>query len=175
MKKLFLVIIILFSIVCISSIGTTNKITYSTDRKYKEAIDKTKKMVSDSEAQKLALEHNLNILNVTWEDTGRYKNSAVGPNISDMTIQVGYKDPRTKQFSIHLMPVIRYPNFSDISADLDPKDFTILVGNHNNKKLKRISLYDFLKEPTAFLSNPKSWKGINKFTSYVGCVPRTHR
>jgi hypothetical protein len=30
----------------------------------------------------------LQILNLTWEDTARFKGSAVGPNISDMTIQV---------------------------------------------------------------------------------------
>jgi hypothetical protein len=34
----------------------------------------------------------LKILNITWEDTGRYKGSSVGPNISDMSIQVGFKN-----------------------------------------------------------------------------------
>ncbi len=43
-------------------------------------------MLRDLEAQRLAAAHNLQIMDITWEDTGRYDNSSVGPNISDMTI-----------------------------------------------------------------------------------------
>ena len=42
-----------------------------------------------------------------------YDNSTVGPNISNMTIQVEHRAPRTGQFQLHMMPVIRHPNFSD--------------------------------------------------------------
>lgn len=126
---------------------------------YSRTIQRTAQMVSDSEAQTLAQRHGLQILNLTWEDTGRYKGSAVGPNISDMTIQVGARDPRSGQFAITCMPVIRYPNFSDRSCDLDPRDFTLLVGNQRGASLKRISLYDFLANPTAYLTHPESWKG----------------
>lgn len=129
---------------------------------YERAIGLTERMIYDAKAQRLAQRYGLNILNVTWEDTGRYKNSAVGPNISDMTIQVGRKDPRTGQFRVTCMPVIRFPNFSDMTCDLDPRDFTLLVGNHRGGDLKRISLYDFLENPTAYLSNPNSWKGENR-------------
>lgn len=126
---------------------------------YERAIGLTAGMVRNQKAQELAQRYGLNILNITWEDTGRYKNSAVGPNISDMTIQVGRKDPRTGQFRVTCMPVIRFPNFSDMTCDLDPRDFTLLVGNHRGGDLKRISLYDFLENPTACLSRPDSWKG----------------
>ncbi len=61
---------------------------------YPEAIEKTAAMVWDQKAQSLATEYGLNILNVTWEDTGRYNNSSVGPNISDVTIQVQHQDLR---------------------------------------------------------------------------------
>ncbi|MEB3290264.1 MAG: hypothetical protein VKI82_10130, partial [Leptolyngbya sp.] len=49
---------------------------------YGQVIERTKAMVSDSVAQRLAAALDLNILNVTWEDTGRFYGSAVGPNIS---------------------------------------------------------------------------------------------
>ncbi len=127
--------------------------------KYQKAVLQTKQMVYNRNAQKLARKYGLNVLNITWEDTGRYKGSSVGPNISDMTIQVALENPKTQRFSVHSMPVIRYPNFSDTTTDLNPRDFTLLVGNHDGSKLKRISLYEFLSHPRDYLSNPDSWKG----------------
>lgn len=132
------------------------------DAAYAEAIRQTAQMVSNAKAQQLAKQHGLQILNVTWEDTGRYKGSSVGPNISDMTIQVGRLDPQSEKFDVTAMPVIRFPNFADKSADLDPSDFTLLVGNHNGAGLKRVSLRDFLKTPTDYLSSPSSWKSPKK-------------
>lgn len=129
---------------------------------YRQVIRDTASMSSNSEAQALAQKYGLQILNLTWEDTGRYKNSAVGPNISDMTIQVGTQNPDSRQFESALMPVIRYPNFSDQSADIDPREFTLLVGNEKGDALKRISLYDFLKDPTRYLSKASSWRAKNK-------------
>lgn len=129
---------------------------------YREAIRKTAKMAADPEARRLAEKYGLDVLNVTWEDTGRFKGSSVGPNISDMTIQVGLEDPETKRFDVTCMPVIRHPNFSDLSCDLDPRDFTLMVGNQRGEDLRRISLYDFLESPTDYLSDPKSWKSKNK-------------
>lgn len=129
---------------------------------YQEAINKTMTMVSNPVARKLANSFGLNVLNITWEDTGRFKNSAVGPNISDMTIQVAVEDPKTKKLKVSLMPVIRYPNYSDKTADIDPRDFTLLVGNQHGGKLKRISLYQLLENPTAYLTNSKSWAHKNK-------------
>jgi hypothetical protein len=118
-------------------------------------------MVSDRQVQKLVEKHSLQILNLTWEDTGRYKDSSVGPNISDMTIQVGFERP-DGTFEVKCMPVIRFPNFSDITADIDPRDFVMLVGNEKEKPLKRISLYDFLEAPTKYLHSPDSWKAKEK-------------
>lgn len=131
---------------------------------YQEAVAKTAAMVGDSEAQSLAARHGLRVLNITWEDTGRYKGSSVGPNISDMTIQVGVRDGRTEKLNVTCMPVIRTPNFEDTTCDLDPRDFTLLVGNEDRRveRLKRISLYDFLENPVAYLSKPGSWKADKK-------------
>src|SRR5262245_36856795 len=129
---------------------------------YEKAIRETALMVSNPEAQRLASLHGLQILNLTWEDTGRYKGAAVGPNISDMTIQVAVRDAKTQKLAVTCMPVIRYPNFADKSCDLDPRDFTLLVGNQSGQELKRLSLFDFLERPTDFLSNPDSWKSSKK-------------
>jgi len=137
---------------------------------YAEAIRRTASMVDNPAAQQLASQYGLNILNLTWEDPGRFKGSSVGPNISDMTIQVGLENPQTRQFAITCMPVIRYPNFSDRTCDIDPEDFTILVGNQADwggigggyAGLQRVSLYDFLRDPLPYLTHPGSWRGSHK-------------
>src|SRR5258707_1263288 len=82
-------------------------------KQYKQVVDQTMGMVQDPAAKRLAKLHGLDILNLTWEDSGRWKNSSVGPNISDMTIQVQLMDPRNERFSLLCMPVIRFPNFDD--------------------------------------------------------------
>ena len=132
---------------------------------YAGAIAKTAAMTRDARAQQMARKLGLDILNVTWEDTGRYQNSSVGPNISDMTIQVAARDPRTEKLAISAMPVIRQPNFSDVTADIDPRQFTLLVGNQANRDLKRVSLADFLNAPTAFMARPWQWKNQIKTLS----------
>src|SRR5262245_40382546 len=81
---------------------------------YRLAVKRTERMPSDSKAQSLAHRHGLQILNLTWEDTGRFKGSAVGPNISDMTIQVQCPTERGTDVELACMPVIRFPNFSDL-------------------------------------------------------------
>ena len=125
---------------------------------YQEAIQRTADMVNDQEAQGIVRSHGLDLLNLTWEDTGRYKNSSVGPNISDMTIQVA-ADRGNQGYDVKCMPVIRNANFSDKTADIDPRDFTLLVGNERGKDLKRVSLYEFLDHPDDFLHDPNCWPG----------------
>ena len=129
---------------------------------YVEAIQRTADMAHDPEASRLAESFGLNVLNLTWEDTGRFKNSAVGPNISDMTIQVGFGQPDVATLGARCMPVIRYPNFSDKTCDIDPSDFTLLVGNERGQPLKRVSLREFLQSPTEYLTKPETWLGSHK-------------
>jgi hypothetical protein len=129
------------------------------DVAYREAIRRTADMVWDDDAQRLAAAHGLHIVNVTWEDTGRYYGSAVGPNISDVTIQVGYQHSGREEFELTLMPVIRYPNFSDLSADISPDDFFLLVGNERGEDLHRVSLTEYLRDFRRYLSDPDSWAG----------------
>ena len=126
---------------------------------YREVIARTAGMVRDADAQALARQYGLQILNVTWEDTGRYKGSCVGPNISDMTIQVQELDPRTEKYRLTCMPVIRYPNFSDKTGDLSLDKFYLLVGNEEGGELRRVTLRAFLGNLREYLSQPSSWEG----------------
>lgn len=129
---------------------------------YLEVIRRVANMAHDNQIAQMVRRQGLDLVNLTWEDTGRYKGSAVGPNISDMTIQVGANNDRG-QFEVSAMPVIRFPNFSDVTGDIAPEDFTLMVGNHGrSRELQRVSLRDFLADPTAFMSRPDSWRGRNR-------------
>lgn len=126
---------------------------------YAEVIDQTTGMVRDSKAQRLAKQHGLNIVDITWEDTGRYKGSCVGPNISDMTIQVQHRPSRTAAPRLTCMPVIRTPNFADLSADVPLEGFSLLVGNEKGQPLQKVSLREFLDHLRHYLTDPDSWTG----------------
>lgn len=126
---------------------------------YSDTIRLTEAMVHDTESQQLARQYCLQILNLTWEDTARYKGSAVGPNISDMTIQVQRQLPGTDRFELRCMPVIRYPNFADLSADIAPEHFYLLVGNEKGLPLEKINLRQLLDNLRRYLHDPHSWKG----------------
>ncbi len=126
---------------------------------YGNVIERTKSMIRNPEAIALAAKHGLQILDVTWEDTGRYDNSAVGPNISDMTIQVEQRDPRSGEAQLHLMPVIRYPNYSDLSADVPMQQLSVLTGNEKGEETEPVLLADLLEDLRSYLSKPASWKG----------------
>jgi len=82
-----------------------------------------------------AQKHGLTITPVAWEDTGRSKNSSLGPNISDLTLNA----------DDHKMPLIRKPNFSDVTADVPIHHFQVTVGNETpGAPLQRIPLKEYL-------------------------------
>ncbi len=64
---------------------------FKKNNEYARAIEATKGMVQDGKIQKRAKKLGLDVLDITWEDTARYEGSCVGPNISDMTIQVQHQ------------------------------------------------------------------------------------
>ena len=68
-------------------------------------------MPFDQDLLRRASRKGLDVVNVTWEDTGRNQGSSVGPNISYLTLQV--REPVNGGVQTHLLPVLRYPNFSD--------------------------------------------------------------
>jgi hypothetical protein len=129
---------------------------------YKDTIEKTVGMVHDPYARDLARRYGLSILDLTWEDTGRYKNSSVGPNISDMTIQVQHRVNRYGNYELSCMPVIRYENFSDKTGDVPLDKFYILVGNEKGENLKPVTLKEFLGDIRAYMSDPSSWQGFRR-------------
>lgn len=123
-------------------------------------VARTAAMVVDPKAQYLAWKYHLVVLNVTWEDTARYFGSSVGPNISDATIQVEEQDEKKGVPGLTLMPVIRFPNFADVTCDLPPEDFYLVVGNEKEEReLERISLREYLSNPRQYMTDPASWKG----------------
>ncbi|MEM6351108.1 MAG: hypothetical protein AAF766_10120 [Cyanobacteria bacterium P01_D01_bin.14] len=126
---------------------------------YQQVIERTRSMIYDSNAIALAQQWGLNILDITWEDTGRYDNSAVGPNISDMTIQVQHRHPDRDDYMLSLMPVIRHPNFSDLTGDIPIDDFYVLTGNEKGEDLQEVPLKDLLGNIRNYLSEPDSWAG----------------
>jgi len=126
---------------------------------YRQVIERTVNMVQDAEARTLADRYGLDILNVTWEDTGRYNNSAVGPNISDMTIQVQQQHPIRGDYGLHLMPVIRFPNFTDQSADIAIDQFFLPLGNQRGEALQPVPLREVLDNLREYLTEPDSWAG----------------
>ncbi len=96
-------------------------------------------LVNDQNTTALLKKHGLVATSVAWEDTGRSKNSSLGPNISDMTLVVrsDNKDVR--------MPMIRYPNYKDLTTDVPSHVFHVPVGNEKRHEiLDKILLSDYL-------------------------------
>jgi len=132
----------------------------SADLTIMSTVARTAAMVADPKAQYLAWKYHLVVLNVTWEDTARYFGSCVGPNISDATIQVEEQDEKTGAPRLTLMPVIRFPNFADVTCDLPPENFYLVVGNEKEEReLERITLREYLSNPRQYMTDPASWKG----------------
>ncbi|MBX7097914.1 MAG: hypothetical protein K1X89_09390 [Myxococcaceae bacterium] len=118
-----------------------------------DVVDRVAGMVGDRRAQALARRHGLQVLDLTWEDTARFKGSAVGPNISDLTLQV------QSDRGARLMPVIRFPNFSDRTGDVAVSELFLRVGNERGGSLRRLGLGEYLNDLRSHLSVPGSWAG----------------
>lgn len=128
------------------------------DAEYARAIDKVANMPSDGDLQGRVARRRLSLVNVAWEDTGRAQGSSLGPNISDLSLQVRR---RTEQgFTGAVMPVIRFPNFSDRTGDVPSGKFFVRVGNEKGAgKLSSVPLTDVLRDLRAFSSMPSSIRG----------------
>src|SRR5690606_38447097 len=123
-------------------------------RSHREVVSSVADMVANAKAQRLARQKGLQILNVMWEDTGRYLGSSVGPNISDVTIEVEIED-KNSQKQRRLMPVIRFPNFSDKTGDIDINEFFVRVGNQKEGAPETtVSLRELLEHPRRYMSGP---------------------
>ena len=121
-------------------------------RTYDRMVAKVANMVSDERAYTTANAYGLQILNVLWEDTGRWEGSSVGPNISDVTIEVeGYRNGKTHR--TYLMPVMRHDNFTDKTADVKLDKILIPVGNQRKDgELSLVSLKELLANPEQYMT-----------------------
>lgn len=124
---------------------------------YPKVVSKVAGMVSDASVRRMAQRRKLNVLNVAWEDTGRSQGSSLGPNISDMTLQVRFEQDGRERTA--LMPVIRFPNFTDKTGDVPADKFFIRVGNHRGAKLKTVSLKQVLGNLRRHVTRPWEIKG----------------
>lgn len=122
---------------------------------FANTIDRVSNMVSDYELQERATQRGLNIVNVAWEDTGRAIGSSIGPNITDLTLQVRRK-LWNGEWSDSLMPVVRHPNFSDRTADVPADRFFLRIGNAGGGPLKTMALMDVLRDIRLVSSAPDS-------------------
>jgi hypothetical protein len=130
------------------------------DSDYPTTVQKVVGMVNDPEIRQATQRRGLDVINVAWEDTGRAQGSSLGPNISDLTLQVRYRQSERDQETTALMPVIRFPNFTDRTGDIPANKFFVRAGNHKNKKgLKTVLLTDVLRDIKKFSSRPWSIVG----------------
>jgi hypothetical protein len=122
------------------------------DRSYEKMVAKVAGMIDSERAYSLAAAQKLQILNVLWEDTGRWEGSSVGPNISDVTIEVeGYRNGKSHR--TYLMPVMRHDNFTDKTADVKMDNILIPIGNQlDGGQLELVTLTDLLGNIEQYLS-----------------------
>jgi hypothetical protein len=128
-----------------------------TSPEYGQVVRRVAAMAEDSGLASRVARRQLSVTNVTWEDTGRSVGSALGPNISDMTLQVRvreYGGPET-----HLMPVIRPPNFTDRTGDVPADRFFVRVGNQRGDALRTVPLTEVLQNLRAFSTAPSALPG----------------
>lgn len=93
----------------------------------------------------LAQSHGIGIMNVGWEDCARNKNSCSGPLISDLTLNVNGTN----------MPLMRKPNFADVTSDQDISKFKVVVGNESDGSKTMVTLKEYLESIDKYTGNSK--------------------
>ena len=129
-----------------------------TDPTFLAAVQACTGMAADARVAQLCQVHGLHCTQVTWEDTSRYLGSAVGPNISDLTLQV-QTEAACGGFELHCLPVIRQPNFTDLTSDVPIDRIQIPVGNERGQPLTTVPLHRYLGDLRSFLTKLDSWRG----------------
>ena len=139
--------------------GITGDTPKARARSYAEVVGKVAHMVTDQRLQRAVERRGLHLVNVTWEDTGRAQGSSLGPNISDLTLQVRHRDPARNGYAEALMPVIRFPNFTDRTGDIPADKFLVRVGNEKGSSLRSVPLTNVLRNLRRYVSDPGSVPG----------------
>lgn len=131
----------------------------SNHRAFQATIKRVVNMPRDRQLSDRLHKLGLNLVNVMWEDTARTPGSAWGANITDMTLQV--RDPSRRAHK-HLLPVIRYPNFTDKTADVPFEQVKIKVGNEKGEDLQVVTLREYLTNLSNYVSDRRSYHAENQ-------------
>jgi hypothetical protein len=134
-----------------------------THPEYAQVVSAVARMVHDGELVGRVRRRGLSVVNVAWEDTGRSQGSSVGPNISDVTLQVHRQDRGAYRSAI--MPVIRPPNFVDRTGDIPSDRFFVRIGNHERGSLRSVPLVDVLRNLSDFVTDVDSVGGTSNLFS----------
>ena len=108
-------------------------------------LEAVRSIASDEQVRRSAERRKLAVQTVTWEDTGRWPGSVWGPNISDLTLHARGHD----------MPVIRSPNFQDVTVDMPIGKLFLIVGNESGAPLSKVPLEEYLKRAGEFTGNSR--------------------
>jgi hypothetical protein len=130
-----------------------------TNKFFRDAIKRVVEMPRDRELCDRVRKLGLHVVNVMWEDTARTPGSVWGANISDMTLQVRYPDRTNKK---ELLPVIRYPNFTDKTGDVPLELIRIKVGNEKGEDLQVVTLQEYLTNLPQYISYPTKFHAENQ-------------
>lgn len=131
----------------------------SNHRAFQATIKRVVNMPRDRQLSDRLHKLGLNLVNVMWEDTARTPGSAWGANITDMTLQV--RDPSRRAHK-HLLPVIRYPNFTDKTADVPFDQVKLKVGNEKGEDLQVVTLREYLTNLSNYMSDRRSYHAENR-------------
>lgn len=124
--------------------------------KFQDVVARTLDLVRNPEVEQAAKKNGMGVVNVMWEDTHRFDNSAGGRNITDMTLAV-QQDGKSS-----LLPVLRNPNFADKTVDINLDKFFLLVGNEKGGEPQRVTLREYLGDIRQHLTDPSSFAGETK-------------
>jgi hypothetical protein len=130
-----------------------------TNNSFATAIKRVIGMTRDLELRDRVGKLGLNIVNVMWEDTARTPGSCWGPNITDMTLQVRHLDRANQR---ELLPVIRYPNFTDKTGDVPLELIKIKVGNEKGAEPQVVTLQEYLTNLSQYISYPTKFHNENQ-------------
>jgi hypothetical protein len=131
---------------------------------FAEVIQQVVQMPFDQNLQTRTNRYGLNVVNLMWEDTGRFEGSSIGPNISDLTLQV--REEVQGGIRTHLLPVIRHPNFSDKTGDIPVDKIWVRVGNQRKGgELRAVPLMEVLRNLREYMTNPSELRGKDDFTA----------
>ena len=139
----------------------------ATLKQLRRTVSRVEQLPDNDLMQTRAARHGLELLDLTWEDTGRDYGSSGGPNISDVTLQMREPlDATGTRFRTHLLPVLRAPNFTDKTADIAAAKLWVKVGNQSSgAQLVSVPLSEVLANLREYVSDPDSILGSGNFSA----------